>query len=287
MQTNITEEFFRISISHQALTFTLLFLPEFIAVNNGEKALKRFSLYRQLGFICVISLLAWGPSYLALKHLGFDAMAVLLTIFNGLNIWHLSRQSYGFSVLLGKQRQNRKLMFIGFCIWAVFFASTYSLTPRLPHLLTLLSPGILLLAGILYSDWQNRSINGYSQMIFDMRLLLYIFIPFSFFAFIGIGIIHNIEYWLLYGRIFSRSQVRSRNLFVFLSVFWVLAAVVLSHSPILTALSNSPLLQSIAFILVMSLTTTHFIWDGFLFRFSNEATRRNILPLVENNRAAS
>ncbi len=304
--------FFLFQKGHNAVTFILLSLPEYrdwLAVAN----------YRNLNKIifCGLAVFICFFCYFFIKHIPLLKDIAFLRskqfghifwlTFWTINFWHTFRQYYGLSMLYNSisyengasmdQEKDLKIAkleknaYIGLSTLstigcAYFLVFGFSRPFRLTFIFTTLVSILLII--VICSGYSEKLRN--SKLVFNIRLFLIPLMPISFLAGIGMNVNHNFEYMLTFKKIVSNSKVKA-SLFSIafgFSIFFLHLGFATSdlhvsrvYKTVNIFFKNHDILHASLLTFSVTITTFHYFLDGFIFKFSDPVTRRDLLPLLK------
>lgn len=124
------------------------------------------------------------------------------------------------------------------------------------------------------------------KIIFNSRILIFLFVPSSFIAKIGYQINHGTEYVSIVDKMIENSSISSANrrklIYFFLTAIIVLSTLAYPQfilNPNFFG-SSSESIFKIFLAMRAANTYTHYFFDGLLFKMKNPITRERIAPLL-------
>jgi hypothetical protein len=122
-----------------------------------------------------------------------------------------------------------------------------------------------------------------NKFLFDLRLLLWLFLPFSLIAAWGTRMIHGVEYFFLFGKVAKNRFSLFAWMIAFMAVMFTVAAYVTRKFAIDDGL---PLEGKSSWVLLLSafsfgLTLMHYYLGREIFRMRTPASREAIAPLLK------
>lgn len=126
------------------------------------------------------------------------------------------------------------------------------------------------------------------KVLFMLRLILFVLVPFSLVAVVGIGAFHSVEYFCVADKIRRNSTMENSKKRLFA---WAVVTCIFLGFPVAIArhldvvgnwtMSDYPLWLKVTVCALASFSAVHFYVDRHFFRMRVPETRRQIAPLLK------
>lgn len=147
--------------------------------------------------------------------------------------------------------------------------------------LAIIASGIILAIQFIGIYIKQKTNKNFYEIIFNLRLFFYVFVPFSFFSVIAMETLHGFEYvflWRKMGDQFDHSKQKLRPLIVINIAVLIMIYYTLTYGD--SIFGKNGVWTDLVFAFVTGITLTHFLLDRTIFRMRNPVTRKIIGPLL-------